>query len=297
MSVRSIKTLFVGASLVGVALTLGCATKARITQFSDFATAGQAYIQAADKLVDEAAAATMDVSSLTLTDKRGDLEETDRYTMLRKSRENDLALVSEMFLIKKHNRLLNTYFQGLKDLAGNDAGTQISASAMNAFGAITTIRPDVAELQFGDKSIGEFVQPAMNYAVRQLTNSALEAELDERGEAIHGEIELQRAAMQAIGSWLIEMKKTQQSVTEDNEINKPYAESGKLPPNWEQKRREFMMKEFKTIETLRKAEEAAEKLRDAFASLSEGTSSLTDLLGVLDDANQVLTLLEPKEKD
>ena len=65
--------------------------------------------------------------------------------------------------------------------------------------------------------------------MRQLTKSALEAELKERGDAIHDKLELQRAAMEAIGSWLIDMKKTEQSLSEDREVNKPYAESGALP--------------------------------------------------------------------
>ena len=84
------------------------------------------------------------------------------------------------------------------------------------------------------------------------------------------------------------MKKTEQSLSEDKEVNKPYAESGALPANWARKRHEFLMREFNTIETIQKAEQAAGKLRDAFASLSEGTSSLAGLLGILDDANQVL---------
>ena len=133
--------------------------------------------------------------------------------------------------------------------------------------------------------------------MRQLTRSALETELKERGDAIHDELELQRAAMEAISTWLIEMKKTLHSVSEDNEVNRPYAESGALPADWNQRRREFLMREFNTIETIQKAEDAARKLRDAFASLSESKASLADLLSILDDANQILTLLEGPEEN
>ena len=123
MSVRSIKTLFVGASFVGVAPTLGCAAKARITQFSNFATASQAYIQAADKLIDEAAVSNMEVSSISLKENREALSEPDRYESLRRSRDRDLKQVSELFLIKKYNRLLNTYFQGINSVVSASAAS------------------------------------------------------------------------------------------------------------------------------------------------------------------------------
>jgi hypothetical protein len=274
----------------------GCATQSRVNQFSDFATAGQAYLQAADQLIDETAVATVAVGSTSLIQHRN-IEDSSpdaqllRLQNVRRQRQSDIRLIEQLLKIKMHNKVLHTYFEGLEELASNSAATEIATSATNAASALSGLGVELSGISIGSATVGDFIEPGLTYGVRQLTHRALQKELEVRGNAIHAELELQRAAMMAIGAWMIELKKTQQSVLEDAAVFSPYASNAVLPDDWSEKRRQFIMAEFSTIETIQKAETAARKLRDAFADLSESRSSLTDFLSILEDANQVATLL------
>ncbi len=153
----------------------GCA--ARATQFSDFAQAGLAYVKASEAVIDEAGTASIKANNVTLVrtrpaippDKR--LDEINTHNELLRQR---LAILQD---IRRHGRLLQTYFQALAALAGSDAPRTSAAAAESAFAALSKVSPEIKAAKTGVASLGDLVPAVTKPLVASFRHNALEREL------------------------------------------------------------------------------------------------------------------------
>lgn len=281
---------------VAVALLLGCVTTAcaaRVTQFGDFAQAGLTYVKASEVVIDEAGTASIRANNVTLVrsrpaiapDKR--LDEINTHNELLKKR---LAILQD---IRRHGRLLQSYFQALADLAGSDAPQTAAAAAEGVFASLSKLSPAIRTAKVGTASVADLIPAVTKPIVASFKVRALEQELKLRSEVIANEIALQEAAFTAIGQVLATDLKVQLNTFETDQVNNPFAADGALPGNWTGNR-EQLLKMTATAASTGAAASAARNLRASFESLVSNRfdraaldSLLLDISAMLDIATKI----------
>ncbi len=265
----------------------GCA--ARATQFSDFAQAGLAYVKASEAVIDEAGTASIKANNVTLVrtrpaippDKR--LDEINTHNELLRQR---LAILQD---IRRHGRLLQTYFQALAALAGSDAPRTSAAAAESAFAALSKVSPEIKAAKTGVASLGDLVPAVTKPLVASFRHNALERELELRAEAIANEIALQEAAFTAIGRLLAADLQVQLNAFETEQVNNPFAADRALPSNWTN-HREQLLKMTGVAASTGAAASAARNLRASFEALVNNRFDRAALDSLLLDINAMLDI-------
>ncbi|MCI0657164.1 MAG: hypothetical protein L0170_08850, partial [Acidobacteria bacterium] len=121
--------------------------------------------------------------------------------------------------------------------------------------------------------------------------AALEKELQERAPIIERELDLQQAALSAVARQLRTDLQAQLLQQESNVVVLPYQGNESLPAGWAGRRRE-VLQAHASLASADAAADAARELKVAFVALSEGRFHLVDVPRLIEDINQIVTLME-----
>ncbi len=278
------------AALAGVSLLPACTT-ARINQFRQFADAGIAYVAAVDEFTGEAANAAIDADSAALARARPSVPEDDRgRTVL----DHDTLLKQRVEILgdlREHARLLAGYLVTLGALAESDAPQQVGDAARDLAASMRTIGTQLRDARIGDATIDSFTGSVVTISVARFRRAALERELRARAPLLERELDLQHAAMLAIAAQMRTDLTAALGHQELIDIVDPYRGGGKLPRTWAKRRREILSASA-AVASADAAVSAAAQLKVSYIALVEDRLTVSDILALMGDINEILTLLE-----
>jgi hypothetical protein len=280
------------AIVLTTALLPACTSTARVGQFREFADVGVAYVDAADAFLEEAGDAAIDADSHVLmvarerlpdSAERGkDLVESNRLLSER------LGLLSDLRL---HGHLLRAYFLALAALAESDSPTEIGAATAEIVTSLGALDDEIRRAKVGDREVGDFSGAVVEIAVAGFRRAALERELEAHASTIERELDLQQAAMRAIGEQLRTDLEVVLAGLETTEIVRPFRGTRQLPRRWATSRREIL-KAAVSVESADAAADAATELKASFVKLVEDRLGISDLQSLIGDIDRVLELIE-----
>ena len=208
----------------------GCSAGRTIESAGRFATAGIAYTDSIPAVIDESFELAVMANSLTLSQTRenrpGKLERANLLAQHDEELEVRLALLRDL---KRHAKLLRSYFIALRSITQTDAAAGITEATQSLVDRMTELRPEIAEASVGGISISDLIAPAVELAVGAYQGAVLESELEERGPVIERELELQRAVLKAISEQMISDRDLQLQVEERNPLVIEFARPIHLP--------------------------------------------------------------------
>jgi hypothetical protein len=296
--------------LLLTALSLSACTTARVNHFKEFAHAGTSYVNAANVAITEAGNAAIDADSIVLREARAQLAaaregmtqpvlvqtiKQDSQELARRITTHNELLKERLQLlgdIQVHMLLMRNYFVALGALAQSDEPSSIGEAAKGTVNALGKVSDRIKNAKVGQLPIANFVEPVVTIVVAQFQRAALEKELNTRATMIANELDLQKAAMEAIASDMRDNLMLIQAQEEQNIVLNPYRLAvGPLPTNWSDKRKEFLKKN-QVLQSVEAAATAANSLKMSFIALVENRLGSTDIEALLQDINRILTLIE-----
>ena len=266
----------------------------RTNQFKQFSQAGVAYSNAVTVLIDESGSTAIDTDSMVLVKTRSSRAVADRgddilqHNKLLKDR---LALLGDL---KRHARLLRTYFEALGALAESDKPSQIGTAAEGVVQALGKLHPSIANAKVGELPVASFVGSVTKIAVAHFRAAALEDELKKRGQTIEGELELQQAALRALAQQMRTDLQAMIQQQESAQVVIPFAKDGPLPESWSSDRKDILQSQM-SLTSVDAAADTATKLKIAFVALSEGRFQLVDVPTLVGEINEIVALVESIE--
>ncbi len=281
-----------------VAALSACATtQARVAQFERFAIAGVQFSEAVPPVLDESFEAAVTTSSLVLEETRPGLDEGGRLAAIEEADSllsERLAILSDL---KRHARVLRSYFVALQALAQTDAEstglTDVTGGVMEALGEVS---PRIAGASVGGMRVGDVLAPAVDIAVGQFQSSVLEAELRRNGSTIERELALQEAALEAVADAMRSDLGAQAAAQDRDRIHLPYARSGTLAPDWNGRRLESFRRRIR-LTSVDATAQAAATLRSSFVALVEGRLGDALIGALVQDITEVVTFAESAISD
>lgn len=283
------------STLAALALTVmaGCGTQ-RIENAGRLADAGVAFADSVPPVIDESFALAVTANSLVLVDTRAELTEEERSQKLQTF---DKLLVDRLDVLrdlKRHAQLLRSYFVALGALVQSDVATGITGATQGLVNRLSAVGLDISKKKIGDAAISEFIQPAVEFGVAAYQNVALRRELEERGRAIERELELERAALTAIG----EQMAADQDLQIEHDVRAPlfteYVTGPALQGNWNQ-RRIAAFRQTIDLQSLDAAANAADNLHQSWIAFAENRLDEGSLLRLLKDVDEFVALAEKLE--
>lgn len=271
-------------------LFCACATT-RLNQFKGFAEVSDAYVQAVSTLLNEAGSAAIDTDSMTLVKTRPALRPEERQERILEHNQlmrERLDLLSDL---QRHARLLQNYFQALGLLAASDTSSAILTALDSTFASLGKVSPRIADAKIGGTPVSTLLGEAARITVAKLQVKALEDELKRRGQTIERELALQEAALTAISETMRTDLQAQMNQTESQAVVLPYVTASSLPANWAYKRRQVLTASI-AVDSATAAVDAAAGMKTSFLALVEGRLQISDLSGLNNDINEILTLME-----
>lgn len=266
------------------------------SQFADFAKLGTALTDSTPPLLDAAFREAVRTDSLVLTEVRDTLtDRAERLEMLKASNDvlkERLVIYGDLI---RHSRLLRSYFVTLGLLADTSGDSALGDGAKGIVDQLQNIHPDLAGAQIGGDAVGDFLKGAVPVAVGAFRSVALKRELDARATTIASELDLQQAVLTAIAEQMRGDIETRLAQENRERIDKPYLDSGSLPPDWNERRLESLKTPI-TLEAVDAAARASENLRTSFIALTEGGGAGGSLAQLLEDVSTVVTLVEALKK-
>lgn len=133
--------------------------------------------------------------------------------------------------------------------------------------------------------------PWVKLGVAAYQNAVLRRELEERGEAVERELELQRAALTAISEQMLADKDLQIQVEDRNPLFADYLGEGTLPSNWSE-RRITAFRRTAEFESLNAAAKAAGNLHESWIAFVENRLDASSLLLLIRDIEELVQLAE-----
>ena len=282
----------------------GCAS--RVNQFKDFGEAGVTYADTMNKLLSASGGVSIDASSALLINQRrgaiigddGNVKENDARKAYQELKESDKLMANRLRIlndIAEHNQLLKLYFQALADLAGSNAGTEITAGTTGIVNELSKLNPRISQATLGNAPIGSLIGPVTELAVASFQQVALERELKAHAQIIEGELELQVAAMKEVAAlW----KADQEIIIAGNKkiYQEQFFKDKVLPGNWAANRKAVLI-DSNSVELADSVQDAPKKLKTAFEALvKDDKSNLEDIPLIVNDLNKVLDLIELVKK-
>lgn len=268
----------------------GCSGQ-RTESAGRLADAGVAFADSVPTVVDESFALAVTTDSLVLADSRPDLTEEQRSERLQ---QHDEALTERLDILrdlKQHARLLRSYFIALGALVQSDATTGVSDATKNLVDRLSGVGLDLSKKKIAGVAISDVIQPAVEFGVAAYQNIALRQELEKRGHIIERELELQRAALAAIGDQMIADKDAQIEHDVRAPLFTEYVTGAALPGGWSD-RRIAAFRQTIDLKSLTAAANAADNLHQSWIAFAENRLDEASLLRLLKDVDEMLTLAE-----
>lgn len=303
MSGRVALTAFLAVGLSGCAAS-------RAPAFAEFAEAGVAYADATTTVLDDAATAAVDADSAVLGAARDELSrareglkgdalaarrEADRLALTARLNEHNALLRKHVGLLddlRTHASGLREYFSMLAELADAETAPALGEAAREASDALGEVSSRIRDARIGPVEVNDLVRPVAAIAVARYQRETLDAELQARSSFIASELELQRAALDAIAEELGADRQIVARSTERSVIVEPFRNTARaLPRSWANARREFLLGP--TVEdSVRAAANAADELKASFTALVEGRLDDGDLSGAVQSVRRVAELIK-----
>lgn len=276
----------------------GCAS--RVSQFKEFGEAGVKYADTMNKLLSASGELAIDRNSTFLINGRSELsggDDGNRSKILKSGNELMEERLHILNDIAEHNNLLKLYFKALAELAGSDAGTEITAGTAGIVKKLSELNPRISKATFGEAPIGSLVEPVTDLAVASFQQAALEKELKDHAKIIERELALQVAAIKAIEkNWEYDQKKM---LEENRKINlKQFVQDYTLPEYWAENRKAILVANTSPAKLDKSASNAAGELEKAFKTLvTKGDKAkLENIPLIMSDLNKVIDLIELVKK-
>ncbi len=276
--------------LLAVMSMPACAT-ARVSQFKQFADAGQAYVEAVEALSREAANAAVDADSAVLERVRLRVPSDERADVVIEHDELVTARIRILADLGRHARLLGAYFATLEALAESDAPREIGDATEALVRSMGVVNKRLRTARVGDAAIDSFSGAVVVISVANLRQAVLERELRARGQVIERELDLQQAAVTAITA---QMKTDLEAVLmhrEQMDVVEPYGATARLARVWTSRRREILTASA-SLASVEAGVRAAEHMKRSFEALVENRFGVAQYLALLADIDEVLTLIE-----
>lgn len=254
--------------VVGVALLTAACETLKLPDYQRFADAGVGYADAVPAALDSAFTEAVRADSAVLRSVREQVPEagtraqrlSQNTTLLRERR-------AQLDALGEHARQLRAYFAELQLLASNEGDAAIGARTQSIVDRLAALRPEIAGLRIGRRSVGEVASGVGALAVSAMRARALEAELRRNGAVIKDAIALQRAALELIAEQTRENARLSQGADERDRVTLPYARSGDLPRDWDWQRLQALRPR-PGLDAVVAAEAASRSLDAAFAAVA-----------------------------
>lgn len=272
------------AGLILISATGACA--ARTSQFGNFATAGDAYVKAADVVLDEAGTAAIRADTAIMVGARPNLPADQRGKRLLAANTALKTRAAILRDLRRHGRVLQRYFETLAAVANSDAPEAAAAAAQETFGAIAGLSSALKA-----SPLKPVVPAVTKLIVGSFKVRILEDELRARADAVAAELALQEALFKVIGDQLKTDLQVQLNVLERDKVVAPFAGDEALPKDWGQTR-EQVIKSQAASESLDAAARAAAALRGAFTAVVANRFDRAAFDSLLDDIGEVLAIIE-----
>ena len=272
-------------------LALAACTAARINHFKSFAQAGLAYTQATKAVLEEAGMSAIDTDTMVMTRTRDSIPKEERGKQIiehNKLLRERLALLADL---SRHAELLRTYFEALGALAETDAPSGIGSASASVVDSLGKLNTRIASAAVGDFAVSDFAGKIVEIAVARFQRNALEKELEANAEPIERELDLQHAALTAVGEQMKTDLQQQLLQRESKEVVLPFAADSFLPGSWAQDRKDVLQASV-AVASVSSAADAAKKLKLSFVSLVEGRFAGDDLPALISDINRVVTIID-----
>lgn len=277
--------------LIAVASLPSCAPTARLDQFRGFADAGVAYVNASESLLEQAGDAAIDADSHVLVVARERLPDPGERTrsLLESNRllRERLTLLEEL---RRHGQLLRSYFLALAALADGEPTAGIAAATGEIVVALGDLEAGIRTARIGGLQVGDLASGATEIAVADFRRVALERELRAHASTIASELDLQRAAMEAVAAQMRADLEIVLAGLEATEVVAPFRAGRQLPRRWWTSRKEIL-KADRAIESADAGAVAAAALETSFVALVEDRLGLADLQALIGDIDRLVELI------
>jgi hypothetical protein len=280
--------------LMSLSLMASSCAAVRINQFKQFSQAGTSYSNAVVDLLDASASPAIDTDSMELVKDRESFTTEKRKNAIL---DHNKALRERLLILgdlKRHARLLSSYFEVLGTLAESNAPSEVGSASEGVVQALGKLHPSIQNAEIGHASVASFVGGVTQIVVGHFKAAALESELKKRAPTIERELDLQQAALSALAEQMRVDLQAQLNQQESNDIVLPFVTDGPLPGSWSGERKQILQSQL-SLASVNAAADAARKLKIAFVALAEGRFQLVDVPTLLGQISEVVSLIEKIE--
>ena len=280
------------AILLVITAASGCASSARVGQFDQFAQVGIAFTKTIPAVLDDAFVAAVNVDSLVLTENRPDQSEPkDRLNAINTSNTLLKNLLEIHNDLKTHALLLQNYFNVLQTLASTEAESSgLTDMASGLVGELAKLSPVIRSAKIGNAAVADLVSPTVNLAFTAFQAGVLNRELERNGKTIERELDLQRAALQAIATAMRSDLEAKFTAQDRDKIIGPFIASAPLPSGWETARLISLQRRVQ-ISSVDAAFQAAQNLHLSYIALVENRLTSASITTVLQNVNGIISLI------
>jgi hypothetical protein len=282
-----------------VCFALSCDSN-RLTQFATFATAGSQYVQNFHLLIQQAGSTMIAADSATfyiarqeaLADPKGPAVTWDpRKDQIEQQVAAEDKLLAEYLanlqLLDKHATLLGSYFGAITQLTNGKAAASVSTSASNLLDSINKLNPDVENVKFEGFTAKQFVQGLTPLVVDHFEVKALDDQLKKDADTINQALNLQKAAVTALGKQITASTGVTLTLQEQTQIVLPYAQSAPLSEaDWNSKRQAFLQTQ-STLQNIDSATKAISQMQNQFQQLVTNKRAQIDFTNLINAINSM----------
>lgn len=255
-----------------------------------------AYTNASKILVWQAAARAIDTDSVILAVARDGLNPDERQKYIV---ESDKELKKRLLLLhnlENHERLLQSYFEVLRELAGPKPPNTAPVAAKAAFDSVTELGSSMRNSSISGVKVQGLISFIPNLEIHEFKSKLLDDELKARSKEVVLEIASQEAFLRLITTELVTDLTADFQMREMEEIIEPYIDHEKLSKDWMRLRRELLQSSV-TVASIQPAVDAVSRFREGFIGIVENRlnqSSIAELISsinsLLDSADRVQQL-------
>ncbi len=143
----------------------------------------------------------------------------------------------------------------------------------------------------GELPVDRFTGTLVEISVAGFRQAALEQELRARAPVLRRELDIQRAAVEAIASTMKADFEIVLAQREQMDVVEPYRQGGRLARIWTDRRRELLAATA-GLGAVDAAARSAAGLQASFDALLRNQLGAAEIASLLADVNQILTLIE-----
>ncbi len=276
--------------LVAVVATLSTGCKYS-KQYKKITEAGNQYTTAIDELLNKANELQIDSSSEKLL--QNDIISNIDVDFYNNYKNNDKEILEIISGIREHNNLLREYFNKLRKLAYSEAPGEVQKEITDIATNLQTISSQLQKNSSLPRPI--VIGKIGKLIVHSKINGVLKKELDQRGEMIYEQLEIQGEMLTVLGEI---MKNRVQSIKEAREkrlVIRPIIEKDPIPSNstaqWINFRKEILLMD-KQVKEIEEASGALDDFQNIYKASVEGKINSQYLNDSLEDIDRFLALLQ-----